>query len=76
MRLIGDQIHRVLLGFMPLSPILAYGSSIGLVLVIRWAKQGKPRGFLVSWLQHHFRLRTHAARSGEDQQAYLTDEVA
>ncbi len=75
-RLIGDQIHRVLLGFMPLSPILAYGSSLGLVLVIRWAKQGKPRGFLVSWLQHHFRPKAHTAHWREDKHEYLSDQVA
>ncbi len=35
MRLIGDQVHRVLLGFIPVSAVLAYGSSLALVLVIR-----------------------------------------
>lgn len=74
MRLIGDQIHRILLGFLPLSPVLAYGSSLGLVLVIRWAKQGKPRGFLVSWLQHQFRPKAHTARSIESRRLYLTDQ--
>ncbi len=34
MRLIGDHIHRVFLGFLPLSTILAYGSSAVLLLLI------------------------------------------
>ncbi len=62
MRLIGDHIHRVFLGFVPVSAVLAYGSSLVLILVIRWAKLGKPRGYLVAWLQSQFRPKAHNAR--------------
>ena len=44
MRLIGDHIHRVFLGFMPVSTVMTYGSAALLVGLIRWAKLGKPRG--------------------------------
>ena len=70
MRLIGDHIHRVFLGFLPVSTILAYGTSAALVLLIRWAKHGKPRGYLVDWIQHEFRPKAHSARSN-DQLSYL-----
>src|SRR5919108_3789149 len=65
MRLIGDHIHRVFLGFLPVSTILAYGSSAVLVLLLRWAKHGKPRGYLVAWLQHQFRPKAHSARQND-----------
>ena len=74
MRLIGDHIHRVLLGFLPVSTILAYGSSAVLVLLIRWAKHGKPRGYLIAWLQHQFRPKTHSARCGDPPLPYLVED--
>jgi hypothetical protein len=45
-----------------------------LIVVIRWAKLGKPRGFLISWLQHHFRAKSHCARLGGPEVSYQTDE--
>lgn len=74
MRLIGDQIHRVFLGFMPVSTILAYGSSAVLVLLIRWSKHGKPRGYLVAWLQHQFRPKAHSARPSHSFVPYLIED--
>ncbi len=40
MRLVGDQFHRVFLGFLPVSAVMTYGSAGALVLLIRWAKHG------------------------------------
>jgi hypothetical protein len=74
MRLIGDHIHRVFFGFLPMSTILAYGSSAVLVLLIRWAKLGKPRGYLVAWLQHQFRPKAHSARGSDPQPLYLIED--
>jgi uncharacterized membrane protein len=74
MRLMGDQIHRVFLGLVPVSSVLAYGSSALLVLVIRWVKHGKPRGYLVAWIQQHFRSKAHCAKLGETQAPYLIEE--
>jgi hypothetical protein len=74
MRLIGDHIHRVIVGFLPASTILAYGSSAVLVLLIRWAKHGKPRGYLVAWLQHQFRPKAHSARWSDPPSPYLVED--
>ena len=74
MRLIGDHIHRVFLGFLPLSTILAYGSSAVLLLLIRWAKHGKPRGYLIAWIQHQFRPKAHSARWSDPQLSYLFED--
>jgi hypothetical protein len=74
MRLIGDHIHRVFLGFLPVSTILAYGSSGVLVLLLRWAKHGKPRGYLVAWLQHQFRPKAHSARQSDPLSPYLVED--
>jgi hypothetical protein len=74
MRMIGDHIHRVFLGFLPVSTVMAYGSSAVLILLIRWAKHGKPRGYLVAWIQHRFRAKAHSARCGERQPAYLFED--
>src|SRR6266481_7296007 len=65
MRLIGDHIRRVSLGFLPVSTIMAYGSSTVLILLLRWAKHGKPRGYLITWVQHLFRPKAHSARSSD-----------
>jgi hypothetical protein len=73
MRLVGDQIHRLFLGVLPVSTVLAYGSSAVLVLAIRWAKNGKPRGYLVAWIQQHFRPRAHCARVARSCPAYLLE---
>jgi hypothetical protein len=73
MRLVGDQIHRLFLGVLPVSTVLAYGSSAVLVLAIRWAKNGKPRGYLVAWIQQHFRPRAHCARVAQSYPAYLLE---
>jgi hypothetical protein len=73
MRLFGDQIHRVFLGLLPVSTAMAYGSSAVLVLAIRWAKHGKPRGYLVAWIQQHFRPRAHCARLRGTQTPYLIE---
>lgn len=62
MRLIGDHIHRVFLGFLPVSTVMTYGSAAILLELIRWAKHGKPRGYLVAWIQHYFRPKAHSAR--------------
>ena len=74
MRLIGDHIHRVFLGFLPLSTILACGSSAVLLLLIRWAKHGKPRGYLIAWIQHQFRPKAHSARWSDPQLSYLFED--
>lgn len=74
MRLIGDQIHRVILGLMPVSTVMAYGSSAVIALGMRWAKHGKPRGYLVAWIQQQFRARAHCARLGGTQTPYLIEE--
>ncbi len=72
-RLIGDHIHRVLLGFVPVSTVMTYGSAAALVLLIRWAKHGKPRGYLVAWIQHQFRSKAHSARAGRPTLPYLIE---
>jgi hypothetical protein len=74
MRLIGDQIHRVFLGLLPVSTVLAYGSSAVLVLAIRWAKHGKPRGYLMAWIQQRFRPKAHCARLAETHAPHLSEE--
>lgn len=74
MRLIGDHVHRVFLGFLPVSALFAYGSSAVLVLLIRWAKHGKPRGYLVAWIQHQFRPKAHSARPRDLQLPYLIED--
>ena len=74
MRLIGDRIHRVLMDFVPVSALLAYGSSLLAVIVIRWAKQGKPRGYLISWVRDHLRAKAHIARADKAEPLYLVDE--
>ena len=43
LRLVGDHIHRVFFGVVPISTVITYGSAALLVLLIRWAKHGKPR---------------------------------
>jgi len=74
MRLIGDHIHRVFLGFLPVSTIIAYGSSAVLILLLRWAKHGKPRGYLIAWVQHQFRPKAHSARSSDQQLPYIIED--
>jgi hypothetical protein len=74
MRLIGDHIHRVFCDFMPVSAVMTYGSAVLLVLLIRWAKHGKPRGYLVSWIQHYFLPKAHGARCGSPKMAYLIED--
>lgn len=74
MRLVGDHIHRVFLGFVPVSTVMTYGSAAVLVLLIRWAKHGKPRGYLVAWIQHHFRPKAHSARWGNSRLSYLIED--
>ena len=74
MRLIGDHIHRVFLGSVPVSVVLAYGSSAVLILLVRWAKHGKPRGYMVAWLQHEFRPKAHSARCGDSVSYLIEDE--
>jgi hypothetical protein len=74
MRLISDHIHRVFLSLLPVSTVLAYGSSAVLVLAIRWAKHGKPRGYLVSWIQQHFRPKAHCARVRDTDIPYLVED--
>ena len=73
MRLIGDHIHRVFLGFLPVSTVMTYGSALVLIILIRWAKHGKPRGYLVAWIQYHFRPKAHCARFGA-QLTYLSED--
>jgi hypothetical protein len=74
MRLIGDHIHRVFFGFMPVSTVMTYGSGAILVLLIRWAKHGKPRGYVVAWIQHRFRPKAHSARCGLPKLSYLIED--
>jgi hypothetical protein len=74
MRLIGDQIHRLFLGFLPVSTIMAYGSSAVLILLVRWAKHDKPRGYLIAWIQHEFRPKAHSARGSNRQLPYLIED--
>src|SRR5437763_13717641 len=74
MRLIGDHIHRVFVGFVPVSTVMTYGSAAVLVLLIRWAKHGKPRGYLVAWIQHHCRSTAHCARLTAQAQYVIEDE--
>ena len=74
MRLIGDHIHRVFLGVMPVSTVISYGSAAFLVVLLRWAKHGKPRGFLVAWIQHYFRSKAHSARCGASESPYLIED--
>lgn len=74
MRLIGDHVHRVFLDFMPVSTVMTYGSAVFLILLIRWAKHGKPRGYLVSWIQHYFRPKAHSARCGGSTMSCLIEE--
>src|SRR5207245_8181824 len=73
MRLIGDHIHRVFLSFVPVSTVMTYGSAAVLFLLIRWAKHGKPRGYLVAWIQHYFRPKAHSARCGAPELAYMVE---
>ena len=74
MRLVGDHIHRVFLGFLPVSTVMTYGSAPILVLLIRWAKHGKPRGHLVAWIQHYFRPKAHSARCAAPDLSYLIED--
>ena len=74
MRLIGDHIRRVFLAFLPVSTIMAYGSSTVLILLLRWAKHGKPRGYLITWVQHLFRPKAHSARSSDQQLPYIIED--
>jgi hypothetical protein len=74
MRLIGDHVHRVLLGLLPVSAIMAYGSSAVLILLLRWAKHDKPRGYLIAWVQHQFRPKAHSARSSDQQLPYIIED--
>jgi hypothetical protein len=73
MRLVGDHIHRVFLGFLPVSTVMTYGSAALLVGLIRWAKHGKPRGYLVAWIQHYFRPKAHSAHCGSLEIPYLIE---
>ena len=73
MRLVGDHIHRVFLGFVPVSTVMTYGSAVLLVGLIRWAKHGKPRGYLVAWIQHYFRTKAHCAHCGSLKMPYLIE---
>src|SRR5260370_38180773 len=61
MRLIGDHIHRVFLGFVPVSTVMTYGSAALLVGLIRWGQLGKPRGSRGVWVQTYFRPTPHCA---------------
>jgi hypothetical protein len=74
MRLLGDHVHRVFLSFLPVSTILAYGTSAVVVLLIRWAKHGRPRGYLVARIQHQFRPKAHSARSKDLPLSYLIED--
>ncbi len=74
MRLVGDHINRVLLGFLPVSAAMTYGSAAVLAVLIRWAKHGKPRGYLVAWIQHYFRPKAHCARCGDADAPYLIED--
>jgi hypothetical protein len=74
MRLIGDHIHRVFLSFVPVSTVMTYGSAAILFLLIRWAKHGKPRGYMVAWIQRYFRPKGHCARCGAPEFPYLIED--
>ncbi len=74
MRLIGDHIHRVFLSLIPVSTVMTYGSAAVVVGLIRWAKHGKPRGYLVAWIQHYFRAKAHSARCGAPELSYLVED--
>ena len=74
MRLIGDHIHRVFLGFVPVSTVMTYGSAAVLVGLIRWAKHSKPRGYVLAWIQHYFRAKAHSARCGAPELSYLVED--
>jgi hypothetical protein len=37
-------------------------------------KHGKPRGYLVAWIQQHFRSKAHCAKLGETHAPYLIEE--
>jgi hypothetical protein len=74
MRLIGDHIHRVFVGFMPVSTVMTYGSALVLVVLIRWAKHGKPRGYLVAWIQYHLRPKAHSACWNSAKLPYLIED--
>ena len=73
MRLVGDHIHRVFLGFVPVSTVMTYGSAVLLVRLIRWAKHGKPRGYLVAWIQRYFRPKAHCAQCSSLEMPYLIE---
>jgi hypothetical protein len=73
MRLVGDHIHRVFLGVVPVSTVMTYGSAALLVGLIRWAKHGKPRGYLVAWIQHYLRPKAHSAHCGSLEMPYLIE---
>jgi hypothetical protein len=49
----------------------SFGEAQGL---IRWAKHGKPRGYLVAWIQHYFRPKAHRARFGVSELHYLVED--
>jgi hypothetical protein len=74
MRLLGDNIHRVFLSFVPVSTVMTYGSAAILVVLIRWAKHGKPRGYMVAWIQHYFRPKGHSACCGAPEFPYLIED--
>ncbi|HEU5401018.1 MAG TPA: hypothetical protein VFU86_06650 [Terriglobales bacterium] len=74
MRLVGDHIHRAFLGLLPVSAVMTYGSVAVLVVLIRWAKHGKPRGYLVACIQHYFRPKAHSARCGAPNPTYLIED--
>jgi len=74
MRLIGDHINRVLLGFVPVSSVTTYGSAALLVALIRWAKHGKPRGYLVASIQNYFQPKAHSVRCGAPEIPYLIED--
>ena len=74
MRLVGDHIHRVFLAFVPVSTVMTYGSAALLIGLIRWAKLGKPRGYLVAWLQRYFRAKAQCAHCGSLEMPYLIED--
>jgi hypothetical protein len=74
MRLLGDNLHRVFLSFVPVSTVMTYGSAAILVVLIRWAKHGKPRGYMVAWIQHYFRPEGHSACCDAPEFPYLIED--
>jgi hypothetical protein len=74
MRLVGDHIHRVFVSFVPVSTVMTYGSAAIVVLVIRWAKHGKPRGYMVALIQYYFRPKAHSARCGAPEFTYVIED--